>query len=639
VIAVALVLTYQATGVFNFAFAAQAYVSALVFTALVTSVHMPVWLAFVLAVVVLAPGLGLLFNHFLFSRIPNTNQMAKLVTSISLLVGLPALALVILPENYYTPPGLVFNVNTVYFWVAGQPINGLELSAVVLAVIVLLAMVVLMRFTGLGLQMRGAVESRRLVQLDGVNAGGVVAVAWAVSSFLAGLAGVMLAPTSPGNLTAQSFLVLMVAAIAAAACAAFRSMPIAAIAAIVIGIATFTLRGYLPTTSFLYTAILPALPFLVLVGALLLVPGMRSLDQATDALASVDPPLPPTAAASRTPSMDRVIKIGWYVLLAAFIVSMLTWMPNAWGNVFNEGLALSIIFLSITLITGMGGQLSLAQGALAGIGGITAAQLANHLGLSLLLGGLVGAAFAAVAATVLAVLSLRLRGLGLALMTLAAALLFDTVMAQQQSLGGGASGVGPATAAQQSTWGKPFNLLSPSGHSFFIVCLVVLTVVTVAILLIRKGTLGQLLGAMRGSETGAAGIGINLTWQRILIFALSGAVAGIGGTMYVIQQTAANPQSFNYQLSLAFVVIVVTTGVGTVEGAMQGAIGFVVIQKLLGYLPTRYQGLTFVLFAFGALTYAAHPEGILEYQKRRWMQRMEPLTDRLFSGGDGVRGA
>jgi hypothetical protein len=78
---------------------------------------------------------------------------------------------------------------------------------------------------------------------------------------------------------------------------------------------------------------------------------------------------------------------------------------------------------------------------------------------------------------------------------------------------------------------------------------------------------------------------------------------------------------------------VVTTGVTTVEGAMQGAFGFVIIQKLLSYAPPRFAGLTFVLFAFGALTYAAHPEGILEYQKRRSMQRFEPLTERLFSRG------
>ena len=625
-VAVALVLTYRATGVFNFAFAAQAYVASLLFTALIQSAHFSEWLAFVLAVVVVSPLLGLALDRLLFSRIPNSNNMAKLVTSISLLVGIPALMQVFIPQNYYAPPSIVFNPNTVYFTLAGAPFNGLDMSAIVFTSLVLLAMGVMMRLTPLGLQMRGAVESRRLVQLDGVNAGGVVAVAWVISSFLAGFAGVLLAPNF-GQVQAQPFLTLMVAAIAAAACAAFRSMAIAAVAAVLIGIATFTLQGYLPTQSFLFTSILPSLPFLVLVGALLFHPGMRKLEQATDPLASVDPPLPPLAAAVRTPAMGRVISVLWYVVLGLFIVSMLTWMPRDWESVLNQGLAFSTLFLSITLITGMGGQLSLAQAGLAGVGAFTAAQLANHLGLSMMAGMLVGAAFAAAVAVVLAVLSLRLRGLGLALMTLGAALVFDNIIQSSQTLGGGSGGLGPMNNVD---WGSPFGLLNPNGHALFLATFSVLVVVTVAILMVRRGTVGRLLGAMRGSETAAAGIGINLTWQRILIFALSGAVAGIGGTLLVIQQGVANPQQFNYVFSLAFVVIVVTTGVTTVEGAIQGAFGYVIIQKLLGYAPPQFANLTFVLFAFGALTYAQHPEGILEFQKRRSMQRFEPLFERWF---------
>jgi ABC-type branched-subunit amino acid transport system permease subunit len=138
---------------------------------------------------------------------------------------------------------------------------------------------------------------------------------------------------------------------------------------------------------------------------------------------------------------------------------------------------------------------------------------------------------------------------------------------------------------------------------------------------------------MRGSETAAAGLGINLTWQRVLIFALSGMVAGLGGTMLIIQQQSVNPNTFNYQFSLVFVVIVVTTGVSTVEGAINAGIAFVVIQQILTYLPARLGGesLVIVLFAFGALQYANHPEGILEYQKRRWTLRFERL---LFGAHD-----
>jgi ABC-type branched-subunit amino acid transport system permease subunit len=155
----------------------------------------------------------------------------------------------------------------------------------------------------------------------------------------------------------------------------------------------------------------------------------------------------------------------------------------------------------------------------------------------------------------------------------------------------------------------------------------VLVVCAIGVLLVRNGTTGQYLSAMRGSETAAAGLGINLTWQRVLIFALSGMVAGLGGTMLTIQQQSLNNNNFNYQFSLVFVVIVVTTGVSTLEGAINAGFAFVVIQQILTYLPARLggQSLVIVLFAFGALQYANHPEGILEFQKRRWTLRLEGL--------------
>ncbi len=620
IVAVGLVLTYQATGVFNFAFGAQAYTSAFVYTKLVQNENLPIWLAFFLSVVVLAPALGLAFDHFLFRKIPNTNTTAKLVSGISLFIGIPFLLPVLFgAQNLYNSPSILFNPDIVYFHIFGTPINGIYLSAMVVTAAVLIALVILMRFTNLGLQMRGAVESRRLVALDGVNAGAVVATAWAVSSFMAGLAGVMLAPLY-NQLQFEDYATLLVAAFAAAAWASLRSLPIAALVGILMGVADTVLQGYLPASSTFSAAVIPSLPFIVLVGALLLLPGMRRLDDSKDPLASVDPPPPPTTATLRAPQLSRIIRPAWYVLFAAFCLSMLTWIPQTWESVFNEGLAFSTIFLSITLITGMGGQLSLCQATLAGVGAFTAAQLANHLGLSLLVGGIVGAVLAAVVAVLLALASLRLKGLGLALMTIAAALFFDNSVFTQGTISNGhALTVDPKWVG--------LGLFNPNGHSLFILEMVVLVICTLGVLLVRSGTTGRYLSAMRGSETAAAGLGINLTWQRILIFALSGAVAGIGGTMLVIQQESVNASQFVYALSLAFVVIVVTTGVSTVEGAIQGGIGFVVIQQLLTYLPPRFGGnsLTIVLFAFGALTYAAHPEGILEYQKRRWTLRFERL--------------
>lgn len=620
IVAVGLVLTYQATGVFNFAYGAQAYIAAYSFTKLVQNEHLPVGLAFLISVVVLSPLLGLAFDRLLFSRIPNSNTMAKLVTGISLFVGIPSLLSVLFgSSNTYSPPSILFDPNTVYFRVFGTPVNGIYITTVVTTALILIALVALMRFTSLGLQMRGAVESRRLIELDGVNAGRVVAMAWMVSGLMAGLAGVLLAPIY-GELQFSDYAALMVAAFAAAAWAVLRSLPIAALVGILMGVVATTLQGYLPVSSVWSSAVLTSLPFIVLVAALLVVPGLRTLDTTKDPLSSVDPPTPPSAATIRAPQLDRFSRVGWYVLLGAFVVSMLTWIPTTWENVFNAGIVYSVVFLSITLITGMGGQLSLAQATLAGVGAFTAAQLANHLGLNLLLGGLVGAVAAALVAVVLAFASVRLRGLGLALLTIAAALFFDyTVFPQLTSSNGAAINISPKWVG--------LGITDPNGHAFFILAMAVLLACILVVNLVRRGTTGRFLGAMRGSETAAAGMGINLRWQHIVIFAISGAVAGVGGTLSSIQQQQVNPQLFVYEISLVFVVVVVTTGANTVEGAVQAGFGFVILQQLLTYVPARLGGnsLVVVFFAFGALTYAAHPEGILEYQKRRWTLRIQGI--------------
>jgi branched-chain amino acid transport system permease protein len=324
--------------------------------------------------------------------------------------------------------------------------------------------------------------------------------------------------------------------------------------------------------------------------------------------------------------MDRVVRALWWTTLGVFIVSMLTWIPSTWEGVFNSGLALSTVLLSITLITGMAGQLSLCQATLAGVGAFTSAQLAIHLGLNMLIGGLVGAVFAAVIAVLLAFLSLRLRGLGLALMTLAAALLFDNSFFSSTYLTGGSGGL-----SVQATWLGTTAFFNFNGHALFLLSSVVLVGCIVLVLQVRKGTVGRNLAAMRGSETAAAGLGINVTWQRIVVFALAGGIAGLGGVLVTIQGQVASPGAWNYNYSLILVVLVVTTSVATVEGAIQAGIAYFVLTQLLTYLPARWGGgsLVIVVFAFGALQYARHPEGVLEFQKRRATRAVDRL---LFSG-------
>jgi branched-chain amino acid transport system permease protein len=122
---------------------------------------------------------------------------------------------------------------------------------------------------------------------------------------------------------------------------------------------------------------------------------------------------------------------------------------------------------------------------------------------------------------------------------------------------------------------------------------------------------------MRGSDLAAQSIGMNLARLKITVFAVAAALAGVGGALYGSLQGTVGPDDFNSLLSLVFMVVVVTTGVYTVEGAIEAGMAYVILYQLLDYLPSQWRNLVPILFGIGAVTYALHPEGLVEWQKRR----------------------
>ncbi|MHB8328648.1 MAG: ABC transporter permease [Acidimicrobiales bacterium] len=624
--AVGLVITFRATGVFNLAFGAQAFAAAFVFDLLVRSQGLPVWAAFVVAVLVLSPVLGLALDRLLFRHIPTASTTAKVVSAVGLLIAIPQLLPILFGTTpRLNPPSLWLDPSRVYFHLLTTPVNGGELSTTVVTVGVAAVVVALFRWSGIGLEMRAVVESRRLAQLQGVDAPKVAGLAWALSSALAGLAGVLMLPLSAQLVPTYplQFTSLLVAGLTAAALAGMRSVPIALAGAVGLGIAENVMRGYLPS-GVLAQAVVPAFPFVVLVGTLLWNPGLRSLERSTDPLASVDPPLAAPALSVRDPRLAAPMRWGFRALVAAFVVSGLTWVPGYWVTSLTEGLVLSIVFLSITLITGMSGQLSLCQATFAGVGAFAAGQLAGHLGLSVLVGAVVGALMAAGAGALIALVALRISGLLLTLVTLAFALFADQFLFQYSWSGGGLTGVV-----------VPRPVLGPidfgADRSFLVLALAVLAGCMGLVLLVQRGTTGRYLAAMRGSPVGAASLGISLTRSKVTVFAMSAGLAGLGGALYGSLYHTVSAGSFVYEYSLAFVVVVITTGSRRVEGAVQAGMAYAVLALVLTYVPERFAGIEPVLFAFGAMTYAAHPEGIVEYQKTKWLARVSRLLARQMA--------
>ncbi len=186
-----------------------------------------------------------------------------------------------------------------------------------------------------------------------------------------------------------------------------------------------------------------------------------------------------------------------------------------------------------------------------------------------------------------------------------------------------------------------------SDKSYLALCLVVLVIVSVVVIQVRNGTTGRYLSAVRGSEVAAASVGINPMRARIIAFALSAGIAGVGGALLASYEGHANKIDYSAALGLFWVVIVVTLGPRTVEGAIQAAIGFVlfparVLTDWLPWLVNHVQpflhvnslpvATQFIFFGLGAVTYAKHPEGVLEANKLKSLAKVQTFIDRFKRG-------
>jgi branched-subunit amino acid ABC-type transport system permease component len=611
-----LVLTYQTSGVFNLAFGAQAYASAVVFFVCRTN-GWPVWAAFLLSVVFGAPVLGVVMHLGLYRNVRAKSPLVKLVAALGMLIAIPAVLQVAFgADQLVNPPSLWLSPSTIYVHVAGDAIDGTELSTVIVTAAVALLLSLMFHFTQIGLRMRAMAESPRMVALAGVNAEGVGMASWMLSSFLAGLSGVLLAPVF-GGLQSLNFTDLLVAAVAAAAAGSLQSLPYTFLGGLLLGVGEEILGGYLPSGQILSSGLRPAFPFVALLGLLLFLPGLRRRWVRTDdPLAAADTPPAPLASTVGGPLLRRASRTTILILVGGFVASALTWISGSWVFTLTEALVFAIVFLSIVLLTGMSGQISLCQASFVGVGAFTAGQLAVNFNVSILIGLVIGGLASAAVGVVVAMPALRLGGLALALATLAFGLLADNIGFQYSWSGNGQSGI---TVPRPQLGSVNFT----SNRAYFVLVCIVLGLCIAVVTAIARGTTGRQLAALRGSELAAASIGINAARLKIIVFGLSAGIAGVGGVLYASLDQSVSSSDFNTLISLVLVVVIAMVGVYTVEGAVEAGFIYVLVSTVLtNDLPAAYSSLLELLFGAGAIVYVLHPEGVVEVVKRFVVDRV-----------------
>ena len=590
---------------------------------------------------IVAPLTGLVFDRVLFRFLRTASETAKLVSVLGLFVAVPQIVYLWFGVNAKSNAvGILPNGGVTYRPLHDVNISRDDIAIMVLGFVVFVGLLALMRYTRTGLRMRSVVESPRLTELAGVNADRVSLSSWMLASLLAGLAGVLLTPVFAGQVDYLYYEQLVIAAIAATVIAGLSSLTLAYLGGLLLGIGQEMMFRYLPTNNIIASAFRPAMPFVVGFVVLVLSPVIARRRAVTDPLAGVDPPRPAAAHAERSVALTKATRIAAVLFCVGVGYYVFFHASNLWVDLDERAALLSIIFLSITVITGFAGQVSLCQAAFAAVGACATAQLAVQQGVSVLVAALLGALIAAAVGALLALPLLRLGGIFFSLATLAFAFFFDQVILQLGWVGGG---------TQILIVPRPLNFTSDK--AFLVLTLIVLTVVSFAVIWVRSGTTGQYLDAMRGSEVAAAAIGINRNRARIVAFALSAAIAGLGGGLlvsYTKVGTTSNIDSyFAPELGLVWIVLVVTLGPRSIEGAINAAVGFVFFQAvvlptwipwLVNHVQPLYHmselpaALVPIAFGIGAFTYAKHPEGILEFNKRRAYAMLSRLGRRRRTG-------
>ncbi|MFB6835812.1 ATP-binding cassette domain-containing protein [Streptomyces sp. NPDC056361] len=601
-LATGLVLSYSASGVFNFAHGSTAYLCALAFYELHSGLGWPAVPTALLLVCVVAPGLGGVLDRLMFRKLAGVGQTAQIVATIGLLVALPAAgrwtvelleragAPVLPAENQFGLPGV--GPSPAVSW---QPIDGVGVDSDQLITWITTALVaaglwVLMRHTRLGLRLRAAVDDRTLTELRGISADRLSSIAWMLSSGLAGLAGVLATPLL--GLSAHDYTLFLFVSATAAVLGRFVSVPLAFAGGLGLGVLQNLVAGYASFTDDI-TGLRTAVPFLILfAGLVVLVRRQRAAG----------------TAAADPPPVDYLAGKGWGRRWGAWVVAgvllgtaFYTVTTPFWSGILAQGLAIGIVFMSFTVVTGLGAMVSLAQATFVTAAALVAGLLMSH-GWPFVAAAAAGTAVAALLGAVVALPALRLGGRSLALATLALAFLADQVLFQLGRLRNGDTGweiprpvAGPVDLADDRAMGLALLLLSA---------------VLVALLTRLRGSRwGRAMLAVRSAPEAAAASGVSVVRTKLLLFTVSAGLAGLGGVLYASYNTRITATDFTAMTGLVWLAVVVAAGVRRPQFAVVAGLVFAVVPHLMTTYVTESAHLPVILFGLAGLALANDPDG------------------------------
>lgn len=585
-----LVLTYTTTRVFNIAHGAFGMVMAFTFWDLSQRQGMPMWLSLFLVLFVIAPGIGWFVQRFVTRGLGEGPVSVSLVVTVGLFVGLIGVAQYIWPPEPRTLPPFLPDkgVEIGDTYVTAHQIITIVLSAVVAGMLYLL-----LNRTRIGTAMRASVDNPVLLQLFGGKPDRVASLSWAIGISLAALAGILLTPVI--GLSYFDLTLLVINAYAAAMLGRLKSLPLTFVGAMGLGVLQSFAVAYLPSEGNLagLRAVVPALFLFVVI---ILMPQAQLRIGQVKGIVSA--PLP-----SLTKSF------GWGAVLLMLVAVLAATWSDADLLLVGTAATYAMVMLSLVLLTGYGGHVSLAQFTFAGVGALAYAKLDEPN----LYGLLMSALIAALVGALVALPVLRLTGLYLALSTLAFGVLMDKLVFQADFAFGYNGTLG---AERLSILGRSFD----STGGYVLVMAVFFVLMGVALLLLRRGVLGRMLIAMRDSPAACGTLGLDMRWFRVALFGLSAGMAGLAGGLFAGLRGTIGAADFQLFNSLPLLLLAVVCGVTSVTGAALGGVGLMLLPVLQSSQP-ELAGLVFAVLGFGAVALGRDPNGLANqvFRLGRWL--------------------
>ncbi|MET7754891.1 ATP-binding cassette domain-containing protein [Streptomyces sp. NPDC005389] len=513
---IGLIVTYRATGVLNLAHGAVAMICAYVLRQLVVGWGWPLPAGALVTLLVVAPGIGLALDTGVFRPLARreANPAQSLVASIGVFVLLVGAAVLVWGPGARDDAPVLLGDDP---WA--------QLGAVV-ALACLVGAVT--RWTRFGRELRAVIDNRPLAVLSGIDANRVAAAGWAFGSFTAGLTGVLLAPYV--RLDPYGMPLLVVEVIAVAVIARMRSLPVAVLAALAIGVAQAQLTRLHPEgwAGPLVQAVGANLFVVALLVAALVLPGIGG--RGRDAL-------PPPVRPGRVP-------VAWWLVVGVLFLLPLGFAGSDLHTAIQVP-ALAVILLSLVVVAGRGGQIALGQAAYAGLGALFTALLTARGTPGLLALGL-AVPLVAAAGLLTGWPAIRRHGLALALVTLATGVAVSRFVLTQ-----------PYATAGLSL-GRPAGF--SDDRAFYALELLVLACCLALVAALRRGRTGRALAALRDHEPGAEAAGVAVPGLKLLAFVLGAALAALGGGLLGMGLRAFDPVAYDPVRGLLWFAAVLVLG-------------------------------------------------------------------------------